>query len=60
MGYFGQIIPYIYVALDDRKDDHYTYIIEIEGNLCDPFSYILIDPRSNYNYISLNLVDKCG
>jgi len=28
--------------------------------LCDKFISILIDPRSNYNYVSPDLVDKCG
>jgi len=31
----------------------------MEGKLCDQVVSILIDPRSNYSYISPNLVDKC-
>ena len=32
----------------------------MDGNIFDPVISILIDPRSNYNYVSPNLVDKCG
>jgi len=35
-------------------------MIEMEGKLYDQVICILIDPRSNYNYMSLELVDKCG
>ena len=35
-------------------------IIEMDGKLCDKFISILIYPRSNYNYVNPNLVDKCG
>jgi len=31
----------------------------MDGKLCDQFVSILIDPGSNYNYVSSDLVDKC-
>jgi len=32
----------------------------MEGKLCDQVISVLIDPQSNYSYVSPNLVDKCG
>ena len=32
----------------------------MDGNICDQFVSILIDPWFNYGYVSPNLVDKCG
>ena len=32
----------------------------MDSKLCDQVVSILIDPRSNYSYINLDLVDKCG
>lgn len=55
----GQNIPHIYAELDNRQIDHQTSIINMESNLYVQLVSILIDPRSNYSYISLDLVDKC-
>jgi len=32
----------------------------MDGKLCDQVVSILIDPRYNYIYVNLDLVDKCG
>ena len=32
----------------------------MDGKLCDQVISILIGSRSNYSYVSPNLVDKCG
>ena len=32
----------------------------MDGKLCDQVVFVLIEPRSNYSYVSPNLVDKCG
>jgi len=40
--------------------DHQASIIEMEGKLCDLVVSIFIDPRSNYIYVSPDLVDECG
>ena len=40
--------------------DHQASIIEMDGKLCDQVISILIDRRSNYRYVSPDLVDKCG
>ena len=32
----------------------------MDGKLCDRVISILIDPLSNYSYVSLDLVDTCG
>ena len=46
--------------MDNKQAEHEASIIEMEGKLCDQVISILIDPRSNYSYVSPNLVDKCG
>ena len=46
--------------MDNRQADHQAFIIDMDGNICDQVIYILIDPRSNYIYVNLGLVDKCG
>jgi len=55
----GQRIPCIYAVLDNRKENHQAFIIEMEGKLCDQVFSILIDPGSNSSYVNANLVDKC-
>lgn len=46
--------------MDNRQAKHQKSIIEMDGKLCDQFISILIDPTSNYSYVSLDLVNKCG
>ena len=58
MCYGFHTIPRIYEVVDNRQVDHETSIIEMDGRLCDQFFSILIDPGSNYSYISPDLVDK--
>ena len=60
VGYFGHNILRIYAFMDKRKIDHYESIIEMDGKLCDKVISILIDLGSNYSYVNLGLVDKCG
>jgi len=60
VGHVRHIIPFINAALDNRQAYHHISIIEMEGKLCDQVVSILIDPRYDYGYVSLHLVDKCG
>ena len=46
--------------MENRQAKHHASIIEMDGKLSDKVIYILIDLRSNYSYVSLDLVDKCG
>lgn len=46
--------------LDNKYAYHQAFIIEMDGKLCDQVISILADPRSNYSYVSLDLVDKFG
>ena len=50
----------IYAALDNKHADHQESIIQMDGKLCDQVISIFIDPGSNYSYVSLDLVEKCG
>ena len=46
--------------MDNRKEEHQASIIEMDGKICDQVVCILIELGSNYSYVSLDLVDKCG
>ncbi len=46
--------------MDNRQEEHQASIIDMESNLCDQVISIFIDPGSNYSYVCLDLVDKCG
>lgn len=60
IGDVGHSIPWIYAAMDNKKTNHQASIIEMEEKLCDKVIPILIDIISNYSYVNLDLVDKCG
>ena len=55
-----QSIPHIYATLDKKQAKHQASINEMDDKLCDQVIFILIDPGSNYSYISPNLVNKFG
>jgi len=46
--------------LDNKLAEQQEFIIEMDGKICDRVISILIDTGSNYNYVSHDLVDKCG
>jgi len=46
--------------LDNRQEYHQESIIEMDAKIYDQVVYILINPGSNYSYVNLDLVDKCG
>lgn len=60
VGYVGQRIPHIYAVVDNMQVDHQASIIEMDGKLCNQVISIFFYHVSNYNYVSLELVDKCG
>ena len=60
VGDVGHNIPCIYADVDNMQEDHQASIIEMDGKLCDQVVSILIDLVSNYSYINLDLMDKCG
>lgn len=45
--------------MDIKQVVHLASIIEKDDKLCHQVISIFIDPRSNYSYVSPNLVDKC-
>jgi len=46
--------------LDKTQANHQATINEMDGKHFDQVISILIDPRSNYSYVSLDFMDKCG
>lgn len=58
VGDVGHSAPWIYATLDNRQANHWAYVINMDGKLCEQVVSILIDSRSNYSYVDPNLVDK--
>ena len=46
--------------LDNRQVDNQESIIDMEVKPCDQVVSILINPGSNYSYVNIDLLDKCG
>ena len=49
----------IYAALDNNQADHQASVVEIEGMIFNHLVSVLIEPGSNFSYISPKTVDKC-
>ena len=59
LGDLERTIPRINAALENRKADYQTSMVEVEGKLNQTPIYILIDPGDRLSYISPDLVEKC-
>ena len=55
VGDLARTMPRINIALEKRKADYQTSMVEMEGKL----NQIPIDPWASLSYISPNLVEKC-
>ena len=60
VGQVARTIPRIYVALEDRKEDHQSIVVEVEGNIVEQSISVLIDPGSTHGYITPRLVEMCA
>ena len=60
MGQVATTIPSIYVALEDRWEDHQSTITEVAGNIVEQSVYVLIEPGSTHSYITPKVVDICA
>jgi hypothetical protein len=49
----------IYVALNNKQDDHQDLVVDMEGMISIHLFSILIDPVSNLSYVSPQTVEKC-
>ena len=52
-------IPKINVALDNRKADHQSTMVEVEGKISNTFVSILIDLGASLSYIAPRVLEKC-
>jgi hypothetical protein len=53
----GKRVHKINAAMDGRKDDHQSTIMEVEGEIHDNCISILIDPRDILRYVTPGLVE---
>ena len=60
MGQVARAIPRIYAALEDRKVDHQSTVVEVIGKIVAQCISILIDPGSTHSYIAPRVVEVCA
>ena len=60
VGDLVRTMPRINAALENRKEDYQTSMVEVEGKLNQTPISILIDLGGSLSYISPDLVEKCN
>ena len=60
MGQVERIVPRIYAALEDCQEDHQSTMVEVEGKIVEQSVFVLVDPRSTYNYITPRIFEMCA
>jgi hypothetical protein len=56
--YMGRNVPRTYAALDNKKDNFQSHMIELEGNINNQPIVILIDSRASHNYLYPKMVER--
>jgi hypothetical protein len=54
----GKNVPRIYVAMDNRKENFQSHMIEVEGMINDQTIAILIDSEASHSYIDPKMVER--
>ena len=54
----GRYVPRICAALENRKVDHQSHMIEVEGMVNKKPIAILIDSGASHSYINPNIVER--
>ena len=60
VGQVARITPRIYAALEYRKADHQSTMVEVEGKIVEKIVSVLIDLGSTHIYITPIIVDICA
>ena len=60
VGQVARAVPRIYVALEDRQEDHQLTVVEVVGKIAEQSVSILTDPRSTHSYITPRVVKICA
>ena len=60
IGDLARVMPRINAALENRKADYQTSMVEVEGKLNQKPISILIDPGDNLSYIYPDLVENAS
>jgi hypothetical protein len=53
-------VPRIYAAIENQKDNHQYFVVEMEGIIAKKPIYILIDLGSNLSYVSPQFIEECA
>ena len=54
----GRNVPRIYVALDNKKEEYRSHVIEVEDMINNQTIVILIDSRASHSYIDPKMVES--
>ena len=60
VGQVARTVPRIYVALEDRQEDHHSTVTEVAGNIAEKSISILTDLGSTHSYITPRVVEICA
>ena len=60
MGQVARVIPRIYAAPEDHKENHQSAVVEVAGKIDEQSVSILIGPGSTHSYIYPRVVDICA
>ena len=52
VGQVASVVPRIYVALEDRKEDYQSIVVQVAGNIVEQSISIFTDPGSTHSYIT--------
>ena len=55
----GKRFHWINASLEDRREDHQSTIVDIEGTISNQSLSILIDPRETLSYITPKVMEDC-
>ena len=53
-------MPRINAVLENRRDDHHTSMVEVQGMIQNQSVSISIDPGASLSYVSPNIEESCN
>jgi hypothetical protein len=56
--YMGKSVPKIHATLENKQENYYSHMIEVEGKIDDQPIDIFIDSRASHSYVDPNMIDR--
>ena len=60
VGQVAMVVPRIYTALEDRRADNLSTVVEVVGKIAEKSVSVLIDPGSTHSHITPRVVEICA